>query len=74
MGTTLKARPGDTLIEAGGEATLMVRPERVRVTMEQPAGDVAAGQGDGAFVDVLGTDFDAHWHPFDFPFVEFEAG
>ena len=42
LGTTLKARPGDTLIEAGGEATLMVRPERVRVTMERPAGDVAA--------------------------------
>ncbi len=42
LGTTLKARPGDTLIETGGQATLMVRPERVRVTMERPAGEVAA--------------------------------
>nr|WP_205267783.1 ABC transporter ATP-binding protein [Mycolicibacterium sphagni] len=42
LGTTLKARPGDTTIEPGGEATLMVRPERVRVSMEQPTGDVAA--------------------------------
>jgi spermidine/putrescine transport system ATP-binding protein len=42
LGTTLKARPGDTLIETGGRATLMVRPERVRVTMERPAGEVAA--------------------------------
>jgi spermidine/putrescine transport system ATP-binding protein len=42
LGTTLKARPGDTLIETGGQATLMVRPERVRVTMEQPTGDLAA--------------------------------
>jgi spermidine/putrescine transport system ATP-binding protein len=42
LGTTLKARPGDTLIETGGQATLMVRPERVRVTIEQPTGDLAA--------------------------------
>jgi spermidine/putrescine transport system ATP-binding protein len=32
LGTTLKARPGDTLIETGGRATLM----------ERPAGEVAA--------------------------------
>jgi spermidine/putrescine transport system ATP-binding protein len=42
LGTTLKARPGDTTIEPGGEATLMVRPERVRVSMDQPTGDVAS--------------------------------
>ena len=42
LGTTLKARPGDTAIETGGQATLMVRPERVRVSIEQPAGDVTA--------------------------------
>ena len=42
LGTKLKAKPGDTTIEPGGEATLMVRPERVRVSMEQPTGDVAA--------------------------------
>jgi spermidine/putrescine transport system ATP-binding protein len=41
LGTTLKARPGDTTIEPGGQATLMVRPERVRVSMDQPTGDVA---------------------------------
>ncbi|WP_322788835.1 ABC transporter ATP-binding protein [Mycolicibacterium rutilum] len=41
LGTTLKARPGDTTIEPGGHATLMVRPERVRVSTDAPAGDVA---------------------------------
>ncbi|MGV0849890.1 ABC transporter ATP-binding protein [Mycolicibacterium phlei] len=41
LGTTLKARPGDTAIEPGGHATLMVRPERVRVSTEAPTGDVA---------------------------------
>ena len=38
---SLKARPGDTTIEPGGQATLMVRPERVRVSMDAPTGDVA---------------------------------
>ena len=41
LGTTLRARPGDTAIEAGGHATLMVRPERVRVSVDPPEGDVA---------------------------------
>jgi len=41
LGTTLKARPGDTTIESGGQATVMVRPERVRVSIEQPSGDSA---------------------------------
>ena len=41
LGTSLKARPGDTTIEPGGQATLMIRPERVRVSMDPPAGDVA---------------------------------
>jgi spermidine/putrescine transport system ATP-binding protein len=41
LGTTLKARPGDTTIEPGGHATLMVRPERVRVSVDAPTGDVA---------------------------------
>jgi spermidine/putrescine transport system ATP-binding protein len=41
LGSTLPAKPGDTTIEAGGQATLMVRPERVRVAMEQLTGDVA---------------------------------
>jgi len=41
LGTTLKARPGDTTIEPGGQVTLMVRPERVQVSMDGPTGDVA---------------------------------
>jgi spermidine/putrescine transport system ATP-binding protein len=41
LGTTLKSRAGDTTIEQGGHATLMVRPERVRVSMDAPTGDVA---------------------------------
>ena len=44
LGTTLKARPGETTIEPGGHATLMVRPERVRVSMDAPTGDVATVQ------------------------------
>ncbi len=42
LGATLKARPGDTTIENGGQVTVMVRPERVRVSMVQPAGDTSA--------------------------------
>jgi spermidine/putrescine transport system ATP-binding protein len=38
LGTTLRATPGDTTIEPGGQATLMVRPERVRVSVDRPAG------------------------------------
>ena len=42
LGATLKARPGDTTIETGGHATVMVRPERVRVSMGPPTGDIVA--------------------------------
>ncbi|CAN3129417.1 ABC transporter ATP-binding protein [Mycobacterium sp. smrl_JER01] len=42
LGSTLKARPGETTIEPGGHATLMVRPERIQVSMDEPTGDVAA--------------------------------
>jgi spermidine/putrescine transport system ATP-binding protein len=45
LGTTLRARPGTTRIESGGQATLMVRPERVRVSVDQPSGDVVAVRG-----------------------------
>ena len=41
LGTTLRARPGDTKIESGGQATLMVRPERVRVSMDPHTGVVS---------------------------------
>ncbi|OBA99961.1 ABC transporter ATP-binding protein [Mycobacteriaceae bacterium 1482268.1] len=40
LGSSLKARPGETTIEPGGQATLMIRPERVRVSMEPPTGEV----------------------------------
>nr|WP_228768645.1 ABC transporter ATP-binding protein [Mycolicibacterium malmesburyense]CRL67279.1 spermidine/putrescine ABC transporter ATPase [Mycolicibacterium malmesburyense] len=40
LASTLKARPGETTIEPGGHATLMVRPERIRVCMDAPTGDV----------------------------------
>ncbi|MBX9922051.1 MAG: TOBE domain-containing protein, partial [Mycolicibacterium frederiksbergense] len=30
-----------TAIESGGQATLMIRPERVQVSTEQPSGDLA---------------------------------
>ncbi|WP_413467270.1 ABC transporter ATP-binding protein [Mycolicibacterium sp. 120270] len=42
LGSSLKAKPGETAIEPGGQATLMVRPERVRVSMEAPTGDVVS--------------------------------
>ncbi len=42
LGTTLKARPGEIAIESGGRATMMVRPERVRVAMEPPSGELTA--------------------------------
>ena len=41
LGTKLAAAPGDTTIEPGGQATLMIRPERVRVSMTPPDGEVA---------------------------------
>lgn len=40
LGTKLAATPGDTTIESGGHATLMVRPERVRVSMEPAGGEL----------------------------------
>jgi spermidine/putrescine transport system ATP-binding protein len=42
LGTTLRARPGTTRIEPGGQATLMVRPERVRVSIDAPTGDIVS--------------------------------
>jgi spermidine/putrescine transport system ATP-binding protein len=41
LGTTMASACGDVRIEIGGTATLMVRPERVRITTEEPAGDGA---------------------------------
>lgn len=42
LGSTLRARPGETTIEPGGQATLMVRPERMRVSMQAPADELAS--------------------------------
>ncbi len=42
LGATLPARPGETTIEHGGRATLMVRPERVRVSIEVPGPALAS--------------------------------
>ena len=36
LGTTLRSAPGDTHIEIGRDAAVMVRPERVRVAVERP--------------------------------------
>jgi len=42
LGSVLRARPGDTAIADGGRATLMVRPERVRVSVDRPSGELTA--------------------------------
>lgn len=42
LGARLQARPGETTIESGGQATLMVRPERIRVTMAPAGTDVVS--------------------------------
>jgi spermidine/putrescine transport system ATP-binding protein len=39
---SVKARPGTTRIEPGGQATLMVRPERVLVSMDAPGAELAS--------------------------------
>jgi spermidine/putrescine transport system ATP-binding protein len=41
LGTSLRAGPGDTGIEPGDHATLMVRPERVRVSKHAPTSGAA---------------------------------
>jgi spermidine/putrescine transport system ATP-binding protein len=38
LGTTMASACGDVRIETGGTATLMVRPERVRITTDEPTG------------------------------------
>jgi spermidine/putrescine transport system ATP-binding protein len=51
LGTMLKTHTGRTRIEPGGAATVMVRPERVRITMDEPDGParVAATVSDLTF-------------------------
>jgi spermidine/putrescine transport system ATP-binding protein len=38
LGTRMASACGDVRIEIGGSATLMVRPERVRITTDEPSG------------------------------------
>ncbi|BBY30389.1 ABC transporter ATP-binding protein [Mycolicibacterium sediminis] len=45
LGTSLKARAGATAIESGGHATLMVRPERVRVSLDPLSGEFVSVRG-----------------------------
>jgi len=56
LGTTFKARPGDTTIEPGAQATLMVRPERIRISTDQPAGS-EAGQAASIRAKVIDLHF-----------------
>ena len=39
LGTTLRSAAGATHVEAGRDATVMVRPERVHVSVDAPVGD-----------------------------------
>ena len=52
LGTTLGSAAGETRIEAGRDATLMVRPERVRVSVDKPP----ATDGGAAAVEATVTD------------------
>lgn len=45
LGTTVRARPGQTAIETGGHATVMVRPERVRVSVDPFTDDCVSVAG-----------------------------
>lgn len=45
LGTTIRARAGETAIEPGGQATVMVRPERVRVSVDALGGDCVSVPG-----------------------------
>jgi spermidine/putrescine transport system ATP-binding protein len=56
LGTTLASAAGDTHIEVGRDATLMVRPERVRVGVERPDADGTAGPGATNAVEATVTD------------------
>jgi spermidine/putrescine transport system ATP-binding protein len=38
LGTTLRSAPGATRVETGSDATLMIRPERLLVSVDRPAG------------------------------------
>jgi spermidine/putrescine transport system ATP-binding protein len=51
LGTALRSLPGATRVEAGRDASLMVRPERVRVALEAPD-----GAGGGNAVEATVTD------------------
>jgi spermidine/putrescine transport system ATP-binding protein len=48
LGTSLCSLPGDTRVEVGRDATLMVRPERVRVAIKAPVAPPGGGSGPGS--------------------------
>lgn len=48
LGASLCSLPGDTRVEVGRDATLMVRPERVRVAVEAPAAPSAGVSDPGS--------------------------
>jgi spermidine/putrescine transport system ATP-binding protein len=52
LGTTLRSVPGDTHIEAGRDAALMVRPERVRVAVGPPAATDAVNAVEATVTDL----------------------
>jgi spermidine/putrescine transport system ATP-binding protein len=52
LGTTLRSAPGETHIEAGRDAAVMVRPERVRVAVERPPATDAANAVEAVVADL----------------------
>ena len=52
LGTALRSLPGDTRVEAGRDASLMVRPERVRVAVEAPDGAGGANAVEATVTDL----------------------
>ncbi len=56
LGTTLVSAAGDTHIEVGRDATLMVRPERVRISVERPDTNGTAGANATNAVEARVTD------------------
>ena len=52
LGTALRSLPGDTRVEVGRDASLMVRPERVRVAVEAPDGAAGANAVEATVTDL----------------------
>jgi spermidine/putrescine transport system ATP-binding protein len=52
LGTTLRSAPGATRVETGSDATLMIRPERLLVGVEPPAGPGPSNAIEAAVADL----------------------